>query len=298
MNKKPGFIDWLLFLVLSFIWGSAFMLMKVGLQHLSAYQVAGVRIFCAGVVLLPVAIKQFKKLPAKQMWIAVLSGLLGSFLPSLFFCISGTRVDSGLVAIISSFGPLFTILIGIVFFQLKTDVAKIVGCIIGFMGLLLLPFAQGQSVSYNHLFFALLALIATFFYATTINIVARYLQEVSAVTVAAISYSFFIIPCIVLLYYSGFFKQLQWNNQFLLSVGASTTLGIINTIATILFYILLKRTGTLFSALVTYGTPFVALMWALLAKENITLWEIVCLVIILLGVYWANRDSTGNKKEI
>ena len=38
MNKK--FIDWFIFIMLSLIWGSSFILMKFGLQQLSSYQVA------------------------------------------------------------------------------------------------------------------------------------------------------------------------------------------------------------------------------------------------------------------
>jgi drug/metabolite transporter (DMT)-like permease len=47
----------------------------------------------------------------------------------------------------------------------------------------------------------------------------------------------------------------------------------------------------LFASLVTYGVPFVALMWGFIDGEKITWVEIVCMAIILLGVYLANRPD-------
>ena len=57
MTLRKNGLNWLLFIVLSFIWGSSFILMKEGLQSLSAYQVASVRIICSGLVLAPVAVR-------------------------------------------------------------------------------------------------------------------------------------------------------------------------------------------------------------------------------------------------
>jgi drug/metabolite transporter (DMT)-like permease len=41
--------------------------------------------------------------------------------------------------------------------------------------------------------------------------------------------------------------------------------------------------------MVTYGIPFVALFWGVLANEQINLIQIGCLCIILVGVYLANK---------
>ncbi|MGL6269102.1 MAG: EamA family transporter [Chitinophagaceae bacterium] len=56
-----------------------------------------------------------------------------------------------------------------------------------------------------------------------------------------------------------------------------------------LFYVLLKRAGPVFASMVTYGIPFVALFWGILANEHINPVQIGCLCIILAGVYMANK---------
>ncbi|MEY2639144.1 MAG: hypothetical protein RIR90_626, partial [Bacteroidota bacterium] len=44
-----------------------------------------------------------------------------------------------------------------------------------------------------------------------------------------------------------------------------------------------------FASLVTYGVPFVAIGWGMYYNEHITLMHIAALVVILTGVYIANR---------
>ena len=73
---------------------------------------------------------------------------------------------------------------------------------------------------------------------------------------------------------------------------AAATLGIFGTaIANILFYMLIKRAGVLFSSMVTYGIPFVAICWGVIAREDIGRKQIFSLVVILTGVYFANRTG-------
>jgi drug/metabolite transporter (DMT)-like permease len=45
--------------------------------------------------------------------------------------------------------------------------------------------------------------------------------------------------------------------------------------------------------LVTYAIPVVAMMWGLLANENITAVQIICLIMILAGVYVASLNPSG-----
>jgi len=87
VNKSWG--DWLLFIFLSAIWGSSFILMKIGLDnHLSPYQVAAIRIAAAGIVLFPVAVVAFKKIPAAKVFYVFLSGFIGSLAPAFLFCMA------------------------------------------------------------------------------------------------------------------------------------------------------------------------------------------------------------------
>ena len=62
-EKQTGIVNAVLFIVICLVWGSSFILMKLGMfdAHnrpvLSAYQVASIRVLTAGFVLIPFFIK-------------------------------------------------------------------------------------------------------------------------------------------------------------------------------------------------------------------------------------------------
>jgi hypothetical protein len=73
-------------------------------------------------------------------------------------------------------------------------------------------------------------------------------------------------------------------------------LGIASTaIANIMFYVLIKKAGPVFSAMVTYGIPFVAMFWGFLTGEKIGLLQILGLSVILIGVYYVNRSTNDEE---
>jgi drug/metabolite transporter (DMT)-like permease len=289
MHLRNRLVNWSLFVALSFIWGSSFILMKAGLNHLSAYQVAALRIFSAGVVLLPVAIKNLNQIPLNKAGMVLLSGVIGSFLPAFLFCIAETRIDSGLTGILNAFTPIFTLITGFLFFKTSIQWNQLAGVITGLVGLCLLFLAAGN-ISFNYLSYASLVLLATIMYGVNVNMVSRYLKAVGSLNIAAFAFSMLSIPSFLILLFSGFFSLPLTEHGHLLSLGASALLGVMGTaVATILFYMLVKRAGVIFTSMVTYGIPFVAVFWGVIYGEHITLIQLGCMGIILLGVYLTNK---------
>lgn len=285
MNKL---IAWILFIVLSFIWGSSFILMKYGMHTLSPYQVACLRMISAGAVLLPFAFKAFKQIPKDKRGLIFVSGLLGSFFPAFLFCIAETKVTSTLAGILNALTPLFTISVGIIFYKMQISRLKTIGVLIGFAGLCLLPFAAGRSIGFQNVTYSLYAIIATVMYGVNVNLVSHKLKQLPSIQIASLAFSFLLIPSLIILAFTGYFSDKE--NILSVSTLASCVLGVGGTaIATVLFYRLIKLAGTLLASLVTYGIPFVALFWGLLEGEPVSIWEIVCLFIILSGVWLVNK---------
>jgi drug/metabolite transporter (DMT)-like permease len=282
-------IGGIVFTALCIIWGSSFILMKEGMKFLSPYQVATIRILSAGVVLLPVAIRLWNNIPRNKLGYVFLSGILGSFIPAYLFCIAETKIDSSLAGFLNSLTPVFTIFTGLLFFGQVFQLHKLMGVLIAISGMLVLLFARG-SVNVQYLSYASFALAATVLYGLNINLVGRHLKEISSLAVVAVSFALLLLPCLIILWLTGYFSLPLAQKGILLSSSASSVLGIMGTaVATILFYILIKRSGGLFASMVTYGIPFIALSWGVLAGESINSWQVVGLVIILLGVYITTR---------
>lgn len=288
---QPKLFNWLLFLLLCFIWGSSFILMKEGLKQLTAYEVAAIRMLSAGLVLLPFAVRSFKRMQKKDLGLLVLTGVLGSFIPAILFCVAETQIDSALAGMLNALTPFFVILIGAVFFQSKVAVQKMIGVFVGFSGMLLLFLSQKSGSANSNVFFAALIVVATLSYGLNVNMTNRYLKHVGSLDIAAIAFVSLIPASLAVLFYTGFAQHQLTDMAVLQSISAAAVLGIFGTaIASILFYMLLKRAGTLFSTMVTYGIPFVAMGWGLVAGEAIGLLQVAGLGVILSGVYITNRQ--------
>jgi len=287
MHKN--WISWLVFALLAIVWGSSFILMKEGLKAFNPYQVASLRMLFAGIILLPFAYKAIKRIPKNKLGLVVFSGILGNFIPAYLFCIAETQIDSSLAGILNSLTPMFTIIVGVLFFKVQTSMIKVLGMIIGFIGLSIL-LASGKNVSFQNLSFASLVLLATLLYGINVNILSRYMQQLGSLNVASIAFVFLMIPSICVLYFTGYFNKDFSDPIVLRALAATSVLGIVGTsIATILFYYLVKQSGMLFGSMVTYGIPVVAVAWGVWDGESLNLTQIGCLGLILFGVYIVNR---------
>lgn len=287
---KSNLLNWVIFILLSFIWGSSFILMKEGMKALSPYQVASIRVLSAGIVLAPFALEAFSSVPPNKRLLVFLSGFLGTFFPAYLFCIAETKIDSSLAGIFNALTPLFTLLIGVIFFKNRIPLRKWVGVLTGFIGLVLLFLSGNKTISFGYLGYASFILLATLLYGINVNLVSRYLKDIGSRQIVTVAFTLLILPSFMILWLSGYFSDLKLDNGFFYATGASMILGIMGTaVASILFYVLLKRAGPLFSSMVTYGIPFVAVLWGVLANEEINPVQISCLCLILVGVYLANK---------
>ncbi len=289
-------LNWLLFVLLSFIWGSSFILMKAGMVGLTAFQVASVRIVASGLCLLPILFKSFKKIPANKLSYVFLSGLLGSMLPSYLFCIAEMKIDSALAGTLNSLTPVFVIITGALFFKNLASTQKIVGVFIALSGCIMLFLSHPNMLMIDNWNYAYLILIATIMYGYNVNLVQKHLKGIPSLEIVAMALALNAIPALMILIFTGFFKLDFSNHALLVSTGYACLLGAMGTsLANILFYILIKRAGVFFSAMVTYGIPFIAIFWGVMYGEKTGWLQICSLLVILSGVYWANKKQQTEK---
>ncbi len=289
MNKQK-LVNWSLFVLLSLIWGSSFILMKVSKEHLNGYQIGAVRIFSAGLVFFPFALFHIFKIPKRKIPIVILSGLLGNLLPAFLFAVAiENKIDSSLAGILNSLTPLFVIVISMIAYKAVIPRRKLIGVLIGFVGLLLLSLSKG-GISLNNVGYASLILLATIMYGLNVNVVTQYLKGIDPFHMATVSLAFMSLLAGVVLWQQDMASIAMYDEGARLSILYAVLLGVVGSaIATLLFYMLIKKAGGLFASLVTYAIPIVAIFWGLVAKENVTVIQISCLTVILGGVYLTNK---------
>ncbi len=157
------FINWSIFVLLCFIWGSSFILMKVSIAGLTGAQIAALRIFSAGIVFIPFAFFHISNIPRRKVSLLVVTGFFGNLLPAFCFAVALLKIDSSLAGILNSLTPLCVIFIGVLLFRDKIKAQKIIGVVIGFAGLCLLTFTQ-KNISIDNLGYASLVILGTISY--------------------------------------------------------------------------------------------------------------------------------------
>ena len=284
-------LKWIYLLILSFVWGSSYILIKKALIGLSPLQVGSLRTIISTVLLLAIGYSSLKSIPRdKWKWILI-TGLV-SFIPPFLFAYAQTEIDSALAAILNSLTPLATLLIGVGFYRFKIDSKQISGVIIGLIGSVLLMY-QGSVINPDqNLLYVFFIIFASVLYAVKVNLLKVHLQDVSAVAITVGNF-IFIFPLAVVIFLMSDYKQIDINDKDVkVALFCLLILSIIGTVfAKILFNKFVQIASPVFASSVTYTLPIVALFWGLIDGEVFTLNQFFATVIILIGVYLANKKS-------
>ena len=284
---------WLFLLILSLIWGSSFILIKKSLLGLTPYQLGALRTIITGIFLFSVGLKSLKSIKKSEWKWVIISGFLGSFIPAFLFAIAETEIDSAITSILNSLVPLNAILLGFAIFKIGFTRRQFLGVIIGFIGTSIL-ILQGADLNpdQNYLY-AGFVIISTVMYALNVNIIKKHLQNVKPLSIATGNYVAIIIPAIVILLFTDFFSESTFAHpDFEMSIVYVVILSFFGTaLAKVLFNTLVQISTPVFASSVTYLMPVVALAWGLLDGETFGPLQIVASVIILLGVYLANKKK-------
>ncbi len=289
---------WFILIMLALVWGSSFILMKKGLDGgMNAYQLGAYRIIFTSLFLLPILGKELFKIKKKKIKYIILAGLLGNFFPIFLFALAQTEISSSISSTLNSFTPLNTLIIGSVFFGLTFSKKQIIGLLIGIVGCLTLVYAGASGNPTKNYWFALLVIIATWCYASNINLVKKHLYDVSPLAITVGNFAFLLLPALLILVLNGFEFQIIQNSTESIGIFNSihplvyiAILGIIGTgLANIYFYRLIQMSSPIFASNVTYLIPVVATIWSIIFNENVTGLQVLGTGIILVGVYITNR---------
>lgn len=288
--KKTPWFSYGILAALAIIWGSSFILMKKALVHLTWQEVGAMRIFSAFVFLLPVMFTRYK-LPQRKHWpYILLSGLMGSFVPAFLFAIAGLHLSSAISGSLNALSPLFTLVVGAMFFNIKTRPIAIVGVILGLFGALALSLNNPGDLSINA--YAYLVVFATLCYAVNLNLLKAKLSALDSVTISSLSLALVgSISGLYLAFGSSILQKMAHPAEgFMFAMLCVILLGVFGTaIGLILFNRLLKVSSPVVAASVTYIMPAVSVFWGVLDDERIQSYHYAGLALIFAGVLLVNK---------
>ncbi len=293
--KNNKILSALILLTLSLIWGSSFILIKKGLLAFTPMQVGALRITFAFLTLLPIAILNFKQ-TFKKDWKKYLAlGLVANLIPASLFPFAEEGLASSLTGMLNSLTPIFTLLIGVLFFGTKMNTKQVLGLILGLAGALVLGSVNNTGGFGGFNYFALFVLFATLCYGLSSNMVKKMFKDTNTIVLTSLqmfSIGFF---AIVYLLFTDFPQRMTANPNATVSLIYILILGVVNTaFALILFNRLIQLTSAVYASMVTYLIPLSALLWGLLDNEEIFPLHIGGMLLILFGVFIVNKPA--NKK--
>jgi len=206
---------------------------------------------------------------------------------------------SGLSAVLMYTHPLFVFSLAVAFLHVETSRAKLIGTLIGFLGVLVL-FSEAGSFSTISLPAVLLIIGALVWAANTIYC-KRFLNHVNAIYSNTLQTAVG-IPFLAVLSFT-FDKPAVYSSNYLAiviyaGIGAST-IG-----ATVWYFLLTKENATTLASS-SLIVPMLALVFGwLILGENLDIRSLIGCALVLAGIYLVNRktrsvngSSSLNKKE-
>ena len=283
-------LSWGLVFFLALTWGSSYILIKKGLVAYSPQQVASLRISISAIALFPYFLLRYQLIDWSKAKYYAIVGFAGSCIPSFLFAFAQTQINSSITGVLSSLTPLFTLLLGLLFFGIKFSWSKTFAVLVGLSGAsFLILFGKEAGLEGNNAY-GLLVMLGSILYAISANTIKNNLQNVDVLTLSAVSFFMIGIPALSYLFTTNFIEVLTTHEQGFTSFGYITLLALVGTvIASVLFFKLVQMTNAVFASMVSYLIPLVALLWGAIDQEPITIYHFVGMSLILFGVWLGKR---------
>lgn len=300
-----GRIPWqVMWISLAVIWGSSFLLMKLGLEALHPMQIATLRIGIAAVTLVLLAAATRSRLPSDAgTWgLLAVSSLFLTALPFTAFVVAETRVSSAAAGLGNAITPVATVLFALLLLPSdRLTTRKLLAVLLGLAGVVLIAQPWTSEAGPDLLGFGIAVLGgASYGVGWTLNRRLLAHREVPGLAhPTALMILGFPMALLALL---GWSALEGWTplavhgdpESLPLAMLAVLALGAIGTgIAYILQFEVVRAVGPTVSATVTYLIPVVAVtLGVVVLGEELGLWQVLgAAVVIGAGILVGQRPK-------
>ena len=283
---------WTGFWIVSLIWGSSYLLISIGVEQLSPFQVAFIRTTIAAIGLNAVLMAQGKRLPLR--WHAlvplIVIGIGNTAIPYGLIGWAEQRVESGLASVLQATTPIFGLIIAhYAFADERITVRKIIGVLVSFFGVVVLASRAWQdgSIEVGSLLGIGAMTLSSFLYAAFTVYSRKTIQkQIEPIVIAAGSMTVGALVCGLMMIVTpllGGQPPTPLDQVGLDALGAVLTLGVVNTFfAYLIFYSMVRDLGASRSQMVTYVVPVVGLTLGALFGETVD-WRLLVGAALIFG---------------
>jgi drug/metabolite transporter (DMT)-like permease len=302
-TASPPARSWLpSFVALAAIWGSSFLLIKVGVRELHPMHLAFVRCAAGALTLLVVLVATGDRLPRDgRLWahLAVIA-LIGNVVPFALFGYGEQRISSILAGIWNGTTPLMVLVVAMVFLPEERPTRnRVAGLLLGFVGVLVV-LGVWRGVGSAELIGQLMCAAAAAGYGFAIPFTRRVVRgrTESGVALAA---SQVLLAAAELAVLAPLIAGAPPSPASLsLDVVASAVaLGALGTgVAFWLYYRLIRVAGATTTSTVTYVLPvFSTVLGVLILGEHLHWYEPVGALVVLIGIAVSQGVSLPSRRR-
>jgi drug/metabolite transporter (DMT)-like permease len=288
--------NWLLFLALSFLWGSSYLFIKIGVEAglppitLVLFRMLSSAIFLGVVV--AIAREHLPRTRVQWQHLTVIA-VIGIVLPFILITVAEQSVDSALAAILVAPVPLLTIPIAAALLpDEKVTANKVAGVVVGLLGVAILVGFDPSQIGTSDFVAQMMLLGATASYALN-GVYARRFVKGSSPAVTSFSQVFMALLMVgVLAFAVEEPLAVEWTAE---AIFAVVWLGLLGSgLAFLCFFRLLRTWGAGRTSLVAYVMPLWGIgLGAIFLGEVIDVGMIVGSALVIAGIALVNvkRDS-------
>jgi len=283
-------------LAVAALWGSSFVVTKVGVAGIGPMGFAWARIVLATLTLAVVLRLRGTPFPqGRRTWLRLsVMGLIGTALPFAMITWGMQYIDGGLGSVLNAIQPLFTFLIAAALGDERLRWLRGAGLLLGFAGTLVLTIPSWGGGLRLNLLGEMAVIAASVSYALGAVYAARILSDESPLSISfgqVATSTIWLLPMLLI-------EGLPTAAPNGITVATILYSGIASTaLALIFYYNLLLRYGATSASSVTYVTPLFGLLtgWILLG-ETPTWHVILALALIFGGLLLVNRPTRSQAR--
>jgi drug/metabolite transporter (DMT)-like permease len=267
----------IVWLLLSLIWGSTWLFIKLGLQDLPPFTFAGLRFVIAAFILLLVIVMRRTPLPRNRRdWgLIIWTGLLAFTMNYGLLFWGEQRTTSGLAAILQTIIPVFGLVIAHHYLpQERMTWSKLAGIVLGIAGVVLI-FSNQMSVEGPRALRGSVAIVVGAFCVAYSNVLVKArLGHLDFAVLAAGQMTVGLIPLLLIgIAFEGNPLKFHWTPLALTSILYLALVG--SSLAFMMFYWLVQNMEVTKTMLIPLVTPLIAVILGMLVLDEGLTWRIV-----------------------
>lgn len=279
-----GPTEWGLTVTIGIVWGSAFLWIALGVDHLAPGVVAFGRVLLGAVALALFA--RARRRIDRSDWARIGAvAVLGNAGPALLFAMAETSLDSAVAGMVTAATPILSLIVAAMLLRSLPGRAQVVGIILGFIGIFMMTLPSLAGSEANPVGVGLV-FMATVGYAISGNLLVPLQQRYGgpAVTMWAL-----VVSSVVLLPFAA--VSIDESEFAASAVIAVVILGVVGTgIVRAMAATLAGRVGAPRMSTTTYLIPIVAIVLGVVFRDEVVApIAIGGVVVVLVGAYVATR---------